>query len=115
MTDSFYTKFYTLVAFCESIFALQMGNFSRFFRCALCGLLRCGGVGGHFGVELEEFFEALGVVLEAAAEVDALQGLVVALVGGAEVGGHFFRVVEVGDGRREMRLQRQQDALRAMK
>jgi hypothetical protein len=41
---------------------------------------------GHLGVEFEELFQPLGVVLEAAADVDALQRLVVALVSGAQVG-----------------------------
>ena len=53
---------------------------ARFFR---------RGHGGHLGVEFQELFQPFGVVLEAAAEVDALERLVVALEGFAEVGGHF--------------------------
>jgi hypothetical protein len=39
-------------------------TFIRLFRGRL--------VGGHFGIQLEEFFEAFGVVFEAATDVDAL-------------------------------------------
>lgn len=49
---------------------------------------------GHLDVKVEERFEALGVVLGTAADVDALQRLVVAIVGGAQVSGHLL----VGDG-----------------
>jgi hypothetical protein len=41
------------------------------------------GLGGHPGVELEELFQPLAVVLETAVELAALQRLVVALVRGA--------------------------------
>src|SRR5690606_27336820 len=73
---------------------------SRFLRRSP----RVGGVGGPLGVGFEELFEARGLVLEAAADVDALQGLVVALVGRAEVGGHGVGIVEIGDGCREVCL-----------
>ena len=36
--------------------------------------------GGHLGVEVEEFIQPLSVVLNAAANVDAVQSLVVPLV-----------------------------------
>ncbi|OUC16359.1 MAG: hypothetical protein B0A82_02245 [Alkalinema sp. CACIAM 70d] len=36
---------------------------------------------GHFGVEVEAFFEALSVVFGAAIDVDAFQGFVVLVVG----------------------------------
>ena len=72
-----------------------------------------GALGGHLGVEGEEGFEAFGIVFEAAAEVDAFEGFVVAVVGGAQVGGHFVVVVEIGDGCGEMRLAGEQDVLRA--
>ena len=71
--------------------------------------VRCG----HLGVQLEQLFQPLGVVAEAAADVDALQHLVVALVRLAQVGGHIVGIVEIGDRRREMRLARQQDVLGA--
>ncbi len=75
---------------------------TRFFRIAhwlgwLCALLfgwsQCNDIASpvffllhsaalrlsvsHLGLEIEEFFQALVVVLEAAADVDALEGLVV--------------------------------------
>ena len=60
----------------------------------------------HAGVEFKELFEALGVVLEAAADVDALEGFVVALVGGTllhrahaqRVRARRAAVLRVGDG-----------------
>ena len=69
--------------------------------------------GGHFRVKLEQLFQPLGVVLEPAADIDALQHLVVALMRRAQVGGHGVGVIEIGDRRREMRLARQQDILGA--
>ena len=68
---------------------------------------------GHLGVEIEQLFQPLGIVLEAAADIDALQHLVVALMRRAQVGGHVVGIVEIGDGRREMVLARQQDVLGA--
>ena len=68
---------------------------------------------GHLGVKLEQLFQPLGVVPEAAADIDALQHLVVALMRLAQVGGHVVGVVEIGDRRREMCLARQQDVLGA--
>ena len=67
----------------------------------------------HPGIKLKQLFQPLGVILEAAADVDALQRFIVALVGFAQVGGHVAGVVEVGNGGREMCLARQQDILGA--
>jgi hypothetical protein len=50
-------------------------------------------LGGHFGIQLEEFFEAFGVVFEAATDVDAFKHFVVKVVGFSEVGGHVLGVV----------------------
>jgi hypothetical protein len=61
----------------------------RFFRGRLLGV--------HFGIKLEDFFEAFGVVFEAATDVDAFEDFVVAFVGFAQVGGHGFGVIEIGD------------------
>src|SRR5690606_15032455 len=72
-----------------------------------------GRLGGHLGVEGEKGFEALGVVFEAAADVDAFESLVVAVVGGAQIGRHFVGIVEIGDGGGEMRLAGEQDVFRA--
>src|SRR3546814_12554246 len=66
---------------------------------------------GHFGVEFEQFFEALGVVFEAAADVDAFEDLVVAIMRVAEVFGHLLRIVALGDGLGEMRLAGEEDVL----
>ena len=55
--------------------------------------------GGHFGVELEQLFQPLGVVLEPAADIDALQHLVVALMRRAQIVGHGVGIVEIGDRR----------------
>ncbi len=63
----------------------------------------------HLRVHLEQFFQPLGVVLEAAADIDAFQHLVVAVMRGAKVVGHLCGVIEIGDGGGEMRLARQQD------
>jgi hypothetical protein len=67
-----------------------------------------GGLGlfgrRHLGVKLKQLFQPLGVVLEAAADVDALQHFVVALVGMSQVVRHGVRVVQVGDGGGEMRF-----------
>jgi hypothetical protein len=35
---------------------------------------------GHFGVKLEEFFEAIGVVFEAAIDVDAIEYFVIGIL-----------------------------------
>lgn len=43
----------------------------------------------HPPVHLEQFFRPVGVVAEAAANVDTFQHLVVVVVRSAEVGGHF--------------------------
>jgi hypothetical protein len=67
----------------------------------------------HFGVEFEQLFEPLGIVFEPPPDIDALQHLVVALMRFSQIGGHLLRVIEVGDGRREMCLARQQNVLRA--
>ena len=69
--------------------------------------------GGHLGVKLEQLFQPLGVVAEAAADIDALKHLVVALMRLAQIGGHVLGIIEIGDGRRKMRLARQQDVLGA--
>src|SRR3546814_1712324 len=66
---------------------------------------------GHFGVEFEQFFEALGVVFEAAADVDAFEDLVVAIMRVAVGFGHLLRIVELGDGLGEMRLAGAADVL----
>lgn len=67
----------------------------------------------HLRIHLEQFFEAFGVVAEASADVDAFEGLVVAVVGLPQVFGHGVWFVEVGDGGGEMRLASQQDILGA--
>jgi hypothetical protein len=67
----------------------------------------------HFGVKLEQLFQSFGVVAEPAANIDALKDLVIALMCHAQVGGHVFRIVQIGDRRRKMRLARQQDVLGA--
>src|SRR3546814_14344483 len=66
---------------------------------------------GHFGVEFEQFFEALGVVFEAAADVDASEDLVVAIMRVAEVLGYLLRNGELGDGIGAMRLASEEDVL----
>jgi hypothetical protein len=65
----------------------------------------------HLGIEVEQLLQPLGVVLEAATDVDALQHFVIALMRRAQVSGHGLGVIEVGNGRREMMLPRQQDVL----
>ena len=75
--------------------------------------LACSLSRGHLGVKLEQLFQPLGIVAEAAADIDALQHLVVALMRLAQVGGHVLGIIEIGDRRREMRLARQQDVLGA--
>lgn len=67
----------------------------------------------HLGVKLEQLFEALGIVLETAADGDALQRLVVPFMGLAQVGGHLLGIVKIGDCSGEMGLASQQDVLRA--
>ena len=88
--------------------------FSSVMRCALAfaSSWPCPAERSSW-CRVEQLFQPLGVVLEAAADVDALQHLVVALMRLAQVGGHVVGIVEVGDRRREMRLARQQDVLGA--
>ncbi len=62
------------------------------------GQSACAHLRGHLRIHLEQLFQPLGVVAEAAADIDAFQHLVIALMRGAEVGGHFFGIAEVGDG-----------------
>src|SRR3546814_19496000 len=68
---------------------------------------------GHFGVEFEQFFEALGVVFEVAADVDAFEDLVVEIMRVEEVLVHFLRIVDRGDVRGDMRLAGETAVLRA--
>ena len=77
---------------------LRFGGF--FLACffAFDGRFLCS----HFALEGEEFFQALGVVFEAAADVDAFQDFVVAFVRVAQVFRHRAGGVEVGDGFREV-------------
>ena len=77
----------------------------RFLACSLSG--------GHLGVKIEQLFQTLGIVLEAAADINALQNLVVTLMRRSQVGWHVVGVVEIGDCGREMVLARQQDVLSA--
>src|SRR5579875_3854914 len=49
--------------------------------------------GGHPGVKLEQLFQPLGVVAEAAPDIDAFQDLVVPLMRRAQIGGHRVRIV----------------------
>jgi len=81
--------------------------------CQIAGL--AGGVlgSGHARVKVEQFFEAFGVVLEAAADIDAFQYLVVALVRVTKVGRHFTWFIEFSDGCRKVRLPCEQNVLGA--
>jgi hypothetical protein len=62
----------------------------------------------HFGVCLKQLFQPLGVVLETAADVDALQHFVVTPWAWRGLSGIGLRVVPADDGGREMRLASQQ-------
>jgi hypothetical protein len=75
-----------------------------------CGQSLRADLARHLRVHLERFFQPLGGVAEAAADLDAFRHLVVVVVGGAEVGEHFFGVVEIGDGGRRMRFAGPKDA-----
>src|SRR3546814_14295069 len=66
---------------------------------------------GHLGIEVEQLFQPLGIVAKPPPDIDAFQHLVVALMGFAQIGGHLFGVIKVGDSGRKMRLARQQDIL----
>ena len=91
----------------------RIAHASAAFLLRAVAFFGCSLPRSHLGVEFEQLFQPLGVVPEAAADVDALQHLVVALVRLAQVGGHGLGIVEIGDRRREMRLARQQDVLGA--
>ena len=67
----------------------------------------------HLRIKLKQFFQPLGVVLETATDVDALQHFVVALVGVTQVVRHGLRVVQVGDRGGEVRFAGQQDVFGA--
>src|SRR5437879_1846477 len=58
----------------------------------------------YFGVEFKELFQSLGIILEASADVDALQCLVVSVVGLTQVSRHCLRIVKICNCRREMLL-----------
>jgi len=67
-------------------------------------VLRC-----HFGVEIKQLLQPLGIIFKAAADVDALQHFVVALMGTAQIVGHLVGGVEIGNGSGEMGFPCQQD------
>lgn len=67
----------------------------------MCLAFDRSGQSSHLGVEIKELLQSLRVVLEAPADIDALQHLVVALVRGPEVGRHGLRVIELRNGRGE--------------
>lgn len=64
-------------------------------------------------MEAEQFFQPLGVVLEASSNADASQHFVSALMRRPQVGGHLIGRLKIGDGHGEMMLLRQQDVLGA--
>ncbi|MEZ7956276.1 MAG: hypothetical protein QMC23_05235 [Rubritalea sp.] len=59
---------------------------------------------GHFGVELEEFFQSLGIVLEAATDVDPLQGLIIPLESLAQIFRQGLWFIQIRDCRRKVCL-----------
>ena len=67
----------------------------------------------HVDVKLEELLQPFRVVTEVAADVDALENLVVTLMRCAEILRHLRGIVEFGDRRREVRLAREQNVLGA--
>jgi hypothetical protein len=67
----------------------------------------------HLGIKLKQLFQPLGIVLETAADVDALQHFVVALVGAAQIFWQVAQVAQVGDSGGEMGFARKQDGLDA--
>ena len=67
----------------------------------------------HFGVEIKQFFQPFGIIFETTTNVDAFQYLIVLSVGIAQIGGHFFWVVQVGNCGGEMGFPCQQDVLGA--
>ena len=78
--------------------------------CVFC-LLAGEAAAIILGVEVEQLFQPLGIVLEATTDVNALQHLVVAIMRRTQVGGHGVGIVEIGDGGRKVVLSRQQDVL----
>ena len=86
------------------------GRGFRLFGLSLGGLARpCAFACRHLGVHVEQFLQQLGVVLEAAADIDALQHFVIALMGMAQVFGHGVGVIEIGNGFWPMGLTGQQN------
>src|SRR5882757_4389759 len=86
---------------------------SRHLQAPLSGLLQ-RLFGDALGVEFKQLFQPFGVVAKAAADVDALKHLVVAVMGFAQVGGHRLGVVEISDCRGKMRLACQQNVFGAV-
>lgn len=80
-----------------------------------CGQSLCAGLWftGHLRIHLGQLFQPFGVVLKAAADVDAFEDHVVAVVGGAQVFGHLFGVVEARYGGGEVRLAGEEDVFSA--
>jgi hypothetical protein len=68
-----------------------------------------GPLGPEYAVEVEQLLKPLGIILEPATDVDALQNLVIALMCMAQVLWHVVWVIEVGNRRREVRLPSQED------
>ena len=63
----------------------------------------------HACVERKQLFEALGIVFEAAAPVDAPPHFVIAHVGMAQVFGHVFSGLELGNRCREVHFAREKN------
>src|SRR6266496_4122931 len=88
---------------------LPQWSYAR-FRLSFTGRSRRRG---HFGVEIEELFQALGIVFEAATDINALQHFVVALMRLAQIRGHVIRIVELRHSRWVMGFAGQDNFLRA--
>jgi hypothetical protein len=64
---------------------------------------------GHFSIKLKQLFQPLGVVFEAATDVDAFEHFIISIVCFTQIFRHFIGSIEIGDRGWEMRFTGEQD------